>query len=63
MSEEKNNKKQSNTVVGYLLIAGGILSASSSFIGEVSWSIFLIIKLAISVLAILYGLWIILKKK
>ena len=60
---EKNNKKQSNTVVGYLLIAAGLLNAGSSFIGEVPRSIFLIIKLTISVLAILYGLWMILKKK
>ena len=60
---EKINKKKSNTVVGYLLIAGGLLHAGSIFIGEVPSRIFLIIKLTISVLAILCGLWMILKKK
>jgi len=60
---EKNNKKQLNTAVGYLLIAGGILSAASRFIGAITWNAFSVIQLSISVLAILYGLWMILKKK
>jgi len=60
---EKVNKKQTNTVIGYLLIAGGAIGAASRFIGEISWSLVSIIKLTIAVLAIVYGLWMVLKKK
>lgn len=60
---EKVSKKQTNTVIGYLLIAGGAIGVASRFIGEISWSFVSIIKLTIAVLAIIYGLWMVLKKK
>jgi|WetSurSiteA1Bulk_404760.scaffolds.fasta_scaffold535658_1 hypothetical protein len=60
---KKVHKKQSNTVAGYLLIAAGLFGAASRFIGEISWSGVSIFKLAISILAIIGGLWIVIKKK
>jgi hypothetical protein len=60
---KKNEKKQSNSVAGYFLIAAGILGAGSRLIGEISWTGVSIFKLIISLLAIAGGLWIVLKKK
>jgi len=60
---KKNEKKQSNSLAGYLLIAAGILGAASRFIGEISWTGISILKLIISLLAVAGGLWIVLKKK
>jgi hypothetical protein len=60
---KKVDKKQSNTGAGYFLIAAGIFGVVSRFIGEFSWSGISIFKLAISILAIVGGIWIVLKKK
>jgi hypothetical protein len=60
---QQKEKKQTNSVAGYLLIAAGLFGISSRFVGGISWTTISIIKLIIYVIAIVGGLWIIFKKK
>ncbi len=56
-SPQQPEKKPFNNYSGYLLIVLGVVGIVTRFVGDSSWNNVGILKLVVSIIVLLYGLW------